>query len=103
MLHGMVMQMLELHWKQFPDTMLVSKANLQLKQCVLVLTITGTSSISSREMLSSCPKLISDPERDGKDDNDKAGDAGAVENSSVSDSRSKIRKYLIAFSQDMIL
>ena len=54
-------------------------------------------------MLSSWPKLILDPERDGKDDNDKAGDAGAAETSSVSDSRSKIRKYLIVFSQDMIL
>ena len=47
-------------------------------------------------MLLSWPKHISDPERDGKDDNDKARDAVATEHSSVSDSRYKIyiKKYL---------
>ena len=72
----MVMQMLELHWKQFPDMMVLTKASLQLKQWVLVLTITGTSAISSMEMLSSKPRHISETNREGKEDRDKAGEAG---------------------------
>ena len=75
MMQGMELQILALHLKQLDALAGSENPNLQLKQLVEGTTSTA---ISSRERSSRSPRLISDPDRDGKDTKDRAGDDGGA-------------------------
>ena len=75
MMQGIELQIRALHLKQLDALAGSENPNLQLKQLVEGTTSTA---ISSRERSSRSPRLISDPDRDGKDTKDRAGDDGGA-------------------------
>ena len=90
-LQGMELQMRALHLKQLDALAGSVNPNLQLKQLVEGTTSTA---ISSKERSSRSPRLISDPDRDGKVTKDTAGEDGGASSPTdgTLESTSKIKK-----------
>lgn len=95
MMQGIELQIRALHLKQLDALAGSENPNLQLKQLVEGTTSTA---ISSKERSSRSPRLISDPDRDGKDTKDRAGDDGGASSPTEGTLESTSRKNSKSFS-----